>query len=77
MVQKTVGELQEPRVTSTVDSNQLSPTQSPDDYYGVINEIQRFIYQDFSTAISGLKEAMETVSNSLDQALAHSYLVFA
>ena len=73
MVQKTVGELQEPRVTSTVDSNQLSPTQSPDDYYGVINEIQRFIYQDFSTAISGLKEAMETVSNSLD----HSYLVFA
>lgn len=77
MVQKTVKEIQEPRVTSTVDSNQLSTTQSPDDYYGVINEIQRFIYQDFSTAISGLEEAMETVSNSLDQALAHSYLVFA
>lgn len=77
MVQKTVKEIQEPRVTSTVDSNQLSTTQSPDDYYGVINEIQRFIYQDFSTAISRLEEAMETVSNSLDQALAHSYLVFA
>lgn len=77
MVQKTVKEIQEPRVTSTVDSNQLSTTQSPDDYYGVINEIQRFIYQDFSTAISRLEEAMETVSNHLDQALAHSYLVFA